>query len=300
MTRSFDLVVIGAGTAGCVVAGRASEDPATRVLLVEAGPDPQPVPDIVANPKRQGQLILESDYVRMYEVERPDGSTFPVLSGRIMGGGSAVNNCAALRPLRVDFDAWARFGGDAWSYEALLPVMRAIEDDPEMRQPVPRRRRAAPPPSRPVPRRPPRPGPHRADRGGRRLRHAALRRPQHPGPVRDCASPYNVKDGIRQSTAVAYLDPARARPNLTVLADTTVVRLVLDGPRVTGVELVTPDGPETVLAGRVVLAAGVYHSPQLHCSRGSARPRSSGGTGSRSGTGSTAWAGTSRTTPWCT
>ncbi|MFL5757948.1 MAG: GMC family oxidoreductase N-terminal domain-containing protein, partial [Chloroflexota bacterium] len=131
MTRSFDLVVVGGGTAGCVVAARASEDRARSVLLVEAGPDPQPVPDVVADPKRQTELILESPYVRMYDVERPDGSTFPLLSGRIMGGGSSVNNLAAVRPMRRDFETWERFGGERWSYAALLPVMRAIESDPD-------------------------------------------------------------------------------------------------------------------------------------------------------------------------
>jgi Choline dehydrogenase and related flavoproteins len=112
--RAFDLVVIGGGTAGCVVAARTSEDPDRQVLLVEAGPDPLPVPSVVANPRRQGELVLESPYVRMYDVERADGSSFPLLSGRIMGGGSAVNNLVVVRPMRVDFDAWVTYGGARW------------------------------------------------------------------------------------------------------------------------------------------------------------------------------------------
>jgi choline dehydrogenase len=106
-----DVIVVGGGTAGCVVAARLSEDPGRRVLLIEEGPDPRPIPPIVSDPKRQSELILESPYVRMYDVERPDGSTFPLLSGRIMGGGSSVNNLAVVRPMRVDFDAWSRYGG---------------------------------------------------------------------------------------------------------------------------------------------------------------------------------------------
>jgi choline dehydrogenase len=264
MTRSFDLVVIGGGTAGCVVAGRASEDPACRVLLVEAGPDPQPIPDVVADPKRQGEVILESPYVRMYDVERPDGSTFPLLSGRIMGGGSSVNNMGVVRPMRRDFDEWARFGGPAWSYEALLPLMRDIESDPDFGDspihgasgPVQLRRTFS--------------FDDPADPPLRALIEAAeaLGLPRCddlnvPEPYGICASPYNIKDGRRQSSAVAYLDPARSRPNLTILPDTTAARLVLEGSRVCGVELLTPDGPEVVTADRVVVAAGVFHSPQL-------------------------------------
>jgi choline dehydrogenase len=85
-----------------------------------------------------------------------------------------------------------------------------------------------------------------------------------PAPLGVCASPYNVRDGVRQSTAVAYLGPARERENLTILADTTVTRVLLDGARATGVELVGSDGSaRTVDASRVVVAAGVFHSPQV-------------------------------------
>jgi choline dehydrogenase len=264
VTRTADVVVIGGGTAGCVIAARLSEDPARRVLLVEEGPDPQPVPDIVADPKRQGELVLESPYVRMYDVERPDESSFPLLSGRIMGGGSSVNNLVVVRPMRIDFDAWVRHGGDAWSYDELLPLMRSIEDDRDFAGspihgtggPLTLHRGfklddPADPPVRAL------------IEAAQDLGLPACHDLNVPEPFGVCASPYNILDGRRQSTAVAYLDPARARSNLEILADTAVVRLVLDGSRVCGVELTTPDGPEVVSAGQVVLAAGVYHSPQL-------------------------------------
>lgn len=264
MNDRFDVVVVGGGTAGCVVAARLSDDPALRVLLVEEGPDPQPVPDVVADPKRQAELILESPYVRMYDVERPDGSSFPLLSGRIMGGGSSVNNLAAVRPMARDFAAWERYGGAAWSYAALLPVMRDLERDPDFAD-------------SPI---------HGADGPLHLHRGFKLDGPADP-PVRAlieaaedlglprcedlnvaepygiCSSPYNLRDGRRQSTAVAWLDPARGRPNLEIRADTAATRLVLDGARATGIELQGPAGATVVEAGRVVLAAGVYHSPQL-------------------------------------
>ena len=273
MTDRYDLVVVGAGTAGCVVAARASEDPSRRVLLVEAGPDPQPVPALIADPKRQAELVRGSDYVRRYDVARADGSTFELLSGRIVGGGSAVNNCVAVRPLPADFADWARFAGDAWSYDAMLPLMRAIETDPDFGD-----------------------GPLHGSDGPLVLERAwklddpadppvaalleavaAVGLPRCPDlnvpePLGVCASPYNVRDGIRQSTAVAWLDPARSRPNLDVAADTTAGRLVLAGRRVTGVELLTAAGPRSVEADTVVLAAGTYHSPQLLELSGIGRP----------------------------
>jgi choline dehydrogenase len=264
MSRHYDLIVVGGGTAGCVVAARTSEDPTRRVLLIEAGPDPDPLPDVVTDPKRQTELVLESPYVRMYDVERDDGSSFPLLSGRIMGGGSSVNNLVVVRPMRRDFDAWATYGGPAWSYDALLPVMKAIETDRDFADspihgssgPLVLHRpfRLDDPADPPV---------------------AALREAAHafglpdcpdlnvPEPYGICASPYNQVGGRRQSTAVAYLDPARDRPNLEILADMTVTRLVLDGDRVGGVEI-ERDGATTLIeADEVVLAAGAFHSPQL-------------------------------------
>ena len=260
----FDLVVLGGGSAGCVVAGRASEDPARRVLLVEAGPDPQPVPDVIADPKKQAEVILQSPYVRLYEVERPDGSTFPLISGRVMGGGSAVNNMSVTRPLQRDFDAWEAFGGPAWSYDSLLPTLRAIEDDPDFGDqpihgrggPLHLRRRwklddPADPPVQALLE-------AAADLGMPRCDDLNV-----PNPFGICASPYNEVNGRRQTAANAYLDPARGWPNLTVLPETTATRIRLEGRRARGVELLALDGPRTVEADQVVVSAGTYQSPHL-------------------------------------
>ncbi len=263
--RGYDLIVVGGGTAGCVIAARASEDPGRRVLLIEAGPDPDPLPAVVTDPKRQTELVLESPYVRMYDVERDDGSSFPLLSGRIMGGGSSVNNLVVVRPMRIDFDAWERFGGRAWSYDALLPVMMAVETDRDFADsPI----HGASGPlilHRPF---------HLDDPADPPV--AALREAAHafglpdcpdlnvPEPFGICASPYNQVAGRRQSVAVAWLDPARGRSNLDIRADTTVARLVLDGNRVRGVEIAEAGGTtEVIEADEVVLSAGAFHSPQL-------------------------------------
>lgn len=266
MRGRFDVVVVGGGTAGCVVAARLSEDPGTSVLLVEAGPDPRPVPPVVLDPKRQTELILESPYVRMYEVERPDGSTFPLLSGRILGGGSSVNNLAAVRPLAADFEAWTAFGGEAWSYEALLPLMRSIESDPDFAgSPI----HGTDGPlhlERPFRFDAPMDPPLKAlIEAANSLGLPPCEDMNGPNPYGICSSPYNSLAGRRLSTAIAWLEPARSRPNLRVQADTTVTRLRFDGAgsAVTGVELAAPDGSMSVEAGTVVLSAGVYHSPQV-------------------------------------
>ncbi|HET9458015.1 MAG TPA: GMC family oxidoreductase N-terminal domain-containing protein [Candidatus Limnocylindrales bacterium] len=264
LDHSFDLVVIGGGSAGCVVAARASEDPARRVLLVEAGPDPRPLPDVIADPRRQDEVIRDPEWVRHYPVARPDGSTWRLVSGRVMGGGSAVNNLSILRPVARDFDAWQAFGGPDWSYDSLLPLMRAVEDDPDFGD-QPHHGRGGPIRLR----RDWRPTDRSSPPVAALLDAAAALGLQPcddlnvPEPFGVCASPYNVVDGRRQTVATAYLDPARDRPNLTILPDTTAIRLRIDGHRVLGVALRTPDGPQTVRAERVVVSAGAYQTPHL-------------------------------------
>jgi choline dehydrogenase len=264
LRHGYDLIVVGAGTAGCVVAARASEDPARRVLLIEAGPDPQPIPGIISDPRRQSELLGDAAFVRSYPVRRADGSEFPLVSGRLTGGGSSVNNLAVARPMACDFAAWEAIGGERWSYDALLPLMRSIEDDEDFGgSPIhgsggPLRLHRDFKLGDPI------------DPPGRALVNSALEMGlpacpdlNGPEPFGICDSPYNVVEGRRQSTAVAYLDPARDRPNLAILPGSLVRRLVIDGGHVGGVELVESGSARVVAADEIVLSAGVFHSPQL-------------------------------------
>ena len=259
--ESYDYIIVGAGSAGCVLANRLTASGQHRVLLLEAGP-PGRNPWLHI-PIGYGKLFTNTRYNWCYQTEpQPEchGRNVIAPRGKTFGGSSAINGLIYIRGQAEDFDHWRQLGNTGWSHEDVLPYFRKAENN---------------------------------ERGADE--HHGAGGPLSVSDVRDrhplaqafidaavqCGYPRNddfngasqegagfyqntMRDGVRASTAAAYLKPARRRGNLNVVPEALASRILFDGRRATGVEYRVGGESRTAHASREVLVAGgAFNSPQL-------------------------------------
>lgn len=269
--QEFDYLVIGGGAAGCVIAGRLAALPGVKVVLVEAGSDFGGGPEPAAIRDARVRSFFSADYMwanLRSHVMLPDGGAEKrwersYLHGRVMGGGSSVNGLQVQRGLAADYDEMRDLGATGWGYEDVLPYFRKLETDCDFPDsplhgnsgPMPIRRYAS------------------SDLGA--FERGMEREWAERGwkPVADISGapgdgygfiPANIRDGERVTAARAYLTPElRAAQSLTIIANTQVRQLVIEGGEIMGAVAEGPGGSRTIRAARTVLSAGAIGSPWL-------------------------------------
>ena len=257
----YDYIIVGAGSAGCVLANRLSEDASKKVLLLEAGRKDDGF--WIPIPVGFSKLLNSKDYNWNFQTEpEPNvkNRVIPIPRGKTLGGSSSINGMLYVRGNPLDYDTWSQFGNRGWSYESVLPYFRKSEHF----QPG---------------------GDATRGRGGPLNVTHMIEKHEILDAVIDAAAAeglppnpdYNngnqegfgyfqvtQKDGRRWSTARAFLDPARGRPNLHVETEAHTTKLLMDGKRCIGVTYKQRGDTRVARAGiEVVLSAGAVQSPQL-------------------------------------
>jgi choline dehydrogenase len=262
MSKPFDYIVVGAGSAGCVLADRLTEDPATRVLLIEAGGrDRSPNIKIPAAFAKQFHSKLDWDFSTEPEPHLGDRSLY-IPRGKSLGGSSSMNAMLYVRGRPLDYDLWEAQGAPGWGWRDVLPYFLKSEDNERGASEF----HGAGGPLRVSDQRSPR---AEVDRRLIAASEAAGIPSSHDynGPEQDGVAMFQVtqRDGRRWSAADAFLRPALGRPNLELMTGTRALRVEFEGDRAVGVRIRSGRGRERSVAAQreVILSAGSIQSPQL-------------------------------------
>ncbi|MES2100778.1 MAG: choline dehydrogenase [Pseudomonadota bacterium] len=261
MTQQFDYIVVGAGSAGCVLAARLSEDPATRVLLLEAGPPDRSL--WIHLPIGYGKTMWSDKYNWRFSTD-PDpnmnGRRIYWPRGKTLGGSSSINGLIYIRGQREDYDRWAALGNTGWGFDDVLPYF--VKSEGNERGAIPLHGADGPLKVSDIG------ATHELIEAfiGGAQQIGVPRTDDFNGAQQEGAGYFQLTThkGWRVSTAKAYLDPARGRPNLRIETDAFAVGLIMDGTRAVGVRY-RQGGvmQEARCTAEVLLCAGALQSPQL-------------------------------------
>ena len=260
MDNNFDYIVVGAGSAGCAVANRLSENPKNKVLLIEAGRASHPVSRLPAS----FALLIDNPLANWRYRSEPEESTanreIPIPRGKLLGGSSSINGLVYVRGNKLDYDTWAQMGNTGWSYDNVLPFFKKMENYQGEVTDI------------------------RGSDGPLKVSEVSDRNPIYDGLFKAAEEnniplnkDYNGEEqegigytqttifkGERMSAEVAYLRPIKSRKNLTIVTNSLVTRLLFEEKKCVGLEVKQKNKSIRYLTTKeIILCGGAINSPQI-------------------------------------